>query len=117
MFDDAVAVRCIRKLETQNLRVFLGLLQTVTCGPISCLRLNDGDGEIAAIAKQIIGTLLRAADRSIADEHNPAIGEALLFTDLRVFPARTVELGNHVRPAGVRFIYGHWFFFLTLRHL
>ncbi|MBZ5729371.1 MAG: Ig-like domain-containing protein, partial [Acidobacteriia bacterium] len=59
------------------------------------------------VAKQIICALLRTADRPVADEHDPAVSEALLFTDLRVFPAGAVELGNHICPASVRFVDGH----------
>ena len=51
MLDDAVAIGCVCEFEPQNLRVFLGLLKSVACGPIGCLRLHDGNRKIAAIAK------------------------------------------------------------------
>jgi hypothetical protein len=107
VLDDAVAIRRIRKLEAQDLRLFFRLLKPIPCGPIGCFGLHDRDGKIAAMAKQIIGAFLRTADGAVADKHDPAGREALLFTDLRVFPAGAVELWNHVRPTSVRFVDGH----------
>jgi hypothetical protein len=75
----AVPVRCIGELEAQNLRVFLGLLKPVACGPIGCFCLDDRDGKIPPITQQVVRAFLRPAYGSIAHEHDPAVSEAFLF--------------------------------------
>ena len=67
----------------------------------------ERNGEIPAIPQEIICPLLRTADCTVADEHNPAISRTLLFTDLIVFPSRTVELWQDLGSAGIGFIQGH----------
>ena len=104
MLDDAVAVRRVGELQPENLGIFLGLLEAIAGGSVRCLRLDHSDGKIPAVAEQIIRAFLRAADRPISDEHDAAIGEALLLADLRVFPTRAVQLRENIRPACVGFV-------------
>ena len=104
MLDDAVAVRCIGELKPENLRIFFGLLQTVTCCPVNRLCLNHSDGKVPAIPEQVICTFLRTPYGAISDKHDAPVGEALLFTNLGVFPAGAVELGQYIRAAGVGFV-------------
>ena len=104
MLDDAVAVGRIGKLEAKNLRIFLGLLQPVPGCTVGSLGLHDRDREIPAIAQQVISAFLRTADRPVAHEHNPAVGEALLLADLRVFPTGAIKLRENIRAASIGFV-------------
>jgi hypothetical protein len=92
MLDDAVAVGGVGELESQDLRVSLGLLKTVARGPIHRFRFNDRDGKIAAIAQKVIGALLRTPESAVARKYDAAVREPLLLADLRVLPARVVQL-------------------------
>jgi len=104
VLDDAVAVCRVCKFQPQNLRVFLGLLKTIAGGSVDCLRLNNSDGKVPAVPEQVVRTLLRAANSAIPDEHDAAVGEALLLADLRAFPARAVQLREKIRAACVGFV-------------
>src|SRR5262249_13943 len=87
--------------------VFLGLLKSIAGGAVCRFGFHNGDGEIATVAKQVIGTLLLASDGPVAHDHNAPIGEAFLLTDLTVFPAGAIELRKHICSASVRFVDRH----------
>jgi hypothetical protein len=104
MLNDAVAVRGISEFEAKNQGVFLGLLQPVSRCPVCGLGFNDCDGEIAAIPQEVIGALLRPPNSPVSDEHDSTVSEALLLTDLIVFPACAIKLREDVGSACVGFV-------------
>src|ERR1700730_3875830 len=107
MFNDALPVCGVRKLEPENLGVLFSLLETVSRRSVDRLGLDYRDRKIPTVPQEIVGALLRASRRPLAGDDDPAIREALLLTDLRVFPAGAIELRQHIGAASVSFIEGH----------
>ena len=103
--DDAVAVGGIGELEAQDLGVVLGLLQPLARRLVLGLGLDHGDGEVAGVAQEVVGPLLRAAADLLADDDDAAVGEGLLLGEgvRLVVPAGFDELGQDVLTAGVGF--------------
>src|SRR5262249_23890696 len=107
MLDDGMTVGRIGEFQTEDLGVLFRLLQSVACGTVGRFRLDDGDGIIPAVAKQVIGALLFLANGPVCHDHDSTVSEALLLTDLAVFPAGAVQFRQYIGPAGVRFVDGH----------
>ena len=103
MLDDAVALCGIRELEAQNLGIVFGLLEAVARALVYGLCLDNRNGEIAAIAEEVVRPLLRSPMHFIACNDNPAIGEGFLFTDLLVSPPSSVKLREYVFATGIGF--------------
>ena len=103
MLDDTVPVGRIGELEAEDLRVLLGLLQPVAGLCIDGFCLHDRNRKIAPVPQKVVQTFLRPPFHLAAGDHNPAIGETLLFADLLVIPSRRVELRQDVASARVRF--------------
>ena len=70
---------------------------------IDGLCLNDGDGEVAPVAQNIVRTFLGTAPGFVAGSDNAAVCERPLLADLIVRPARRVQLREDVFATGVGF--------------
>ncbi len=87
MLDDAVAVGGVGKLQTKDLCVLHRLAETIGGFLVVGLGFNDGDCKVRAVAEEIVGALLFAADRAVASDDDPAIGESPLLVDVVVRPS------------------------------
>jgi hypothetical protein len=103
VLDDPVAVGGVSELESEDLGVFLGLLEAVAGLLIDRLCFHDRQGKVAAILQKVVGPFLRTACRFFSGDHDAAVGEAFLLADPLVGPAGSVELWQHVFTTCVGF--------------
>ena len=108
VLNDGLTVSGIGELQAKDLGVFLCLLKPIACRAVRGLGLNDRYRKIPAVAKEVVRTFLLPADRSVANDHDPAVSEAFLLTDLAVFPAGAVQFRQYICRASVRFAYRHF---------
>src|SRR5262249_9585658 len=78
-FDDPGAVGRIGEFQPKDFRVTLCLLDAVTGRSLIGFRLDDGQGDFASIAEQVVGIPFLEPARFAAWHDNPAIGEGSLF--------------------------------------
>ena len=107
VFDDAMAVGGIGELESKDLGILFGLLESVPRMVVDGLCLYNREREVAPVFEEVVGSFLGASCWFVARNHDTAICEAPLFTDLVVVPARSVELRDDVLAASVCFGEGH----------
>src|SRR5205823_4889156 len=110
--DDALAVRGVGEFEPEHLGILFRLLQAVAGSLVSRFRLDHREGEIAGVAEQVIGSLLRPAPGFVAGDNDAAIGEIALFGDQMRFivPAGFGQLRNDVLAASIGLIHKGWAF-------
>ena len=106
-----MAVRRVGELQPQDFGVVLGLLQAVAGRLVGGLGLDDGEGEIARVAQEVVDALRRLADEALADGNDAPVGDGALLGDGMGFvvPACGLELGDDVLSAGVGFGERHVF--------
>jgi hypothetical protein len=74
------------------------------------LRLDDGDGDVRLVIKDVIGALRFAARHELAPDDDASLGEGDLLADLhhpvpaRALHGRAGELGADISLAEVLFI-------------
>ena len=93
-------------MRPKNLRILLGLLQPIARVFVSWLGFDNGNLEIASIAKQVIGTLLLSALGLISYYDYATICEVLLLCKRvgLIVPARLDKPGHDIFSAGICFI-------------
>ena len=68
------------------------------------LRFDDADGQVRAVAEEVVGSAPAAAlDRAVAHDADAAIGEVALLLDRvgRPVPSRRLQGGHDELPAGI----------------
>ncbi len=107
--DDLVAIGGVGKHQPEHLGIFLGLLQSVTCGLPGPLGFRHTKRETALVAKEVVGPLGRLADETLADRDDPAVRDGpLLGNAVRIgIPTGSLEGGDDELPAGIGFGHGH----------
>jgi len=100
---DAVAVCGIGEFDPQTLRVFFRLAEAIGRFLVVGLGFYYCDGKIRPVAEEIVGSLLLAADRAVAGDNDPAIGESSLLVNVVVGPARSIQLREDVFSTSVCF--------------
>src|SRR2546428_11054344 len=103
MLDDRGAIGGVCDLQPEDLGLFFGLLKAVAGFLVRGLSFYNGDWEVTAVAKQGVGTLLRATTVLTARHHNAPRGGSLLFADFFLLPTRAGEPGGGVLSARVCF--------------
>src|SRR5882724_4423801 len=98
-----MAVGGIGELESEDLGVLFGLLQTVARILVDGLCLYNREREVAPVFEEIVGSFLGASGWFVARNNDTAIRKAPLFADLVVVPARSVELREDEFATGVSF--------------
>ncbi len=108
--DDALAVGGVGELQVEDFGVFLGLLQALAGLGVVRLGLDDGDGKVNAIAKNVVGAFAGSAAAVPSGRNDSAVGERDLFVDPKrlVVPARRLQLGHDVAAAGICFVGHFW---------
>ena len=104
--DDAVAVGRVGKLQVEYLGVILRLLEPVAGSRVGRLCLDDGDGEVGAESKDVVGPLTGAPPALPARHHDAPVGEGDLLVDAMRFilPARGLEFGHNIPAASISFV-------------
>ena len=105
--DDFRAVGGVGELEVQGLGVVLRLLEPFACRPVTCLRLDDGDGEVSGVAEPVVRPFLLPPPNSPRVGDDPPVRERVLLVDLVVGPPRRIQLRQYETAAGVGFGLGH----------
>src|SRR5713101_391998 len=103
VLDDPVAIRGISELKTEDLGIFFGLLEAVTRVFVGGFGFYDSNRKVRPISEEVVGALLRFADRLVAGDDNTTVGKGLLFGDAIVVPRCRVELREDVLTTGVSF--------------
>jgi len=101
--DDPLAVRGVRELQAEDLRVLLRLLKSVTRMRIDRLGLDYCNRKIAPIPEEVIRALLWSSLHLRSRNDDATIGETLLFAYLLVGPPRSVEFRQDVQTTSVSF--------------
>jgi hypothetical protein len=79
------------------------LAETISGFLVIAFGFNDGDSKIRSVTEEIIGSFLFAADRTVASNNDPTIGERPLLIDVIVRPAGSVELREDVFSSSISF--------------
>jgi hypothetical protein len=103
MLHDPMAVRGICELESEDLSVFLGLLEAVAWILVHGFRFDNSDRKVRTVPQEIIKAFLRSANGSIASDNNPTIGESSLFIDAIVVPTGGVQFWEDILTTSVSF--------------
>ena len=104
MKDKAVAIGREHKRDIQCHRIVEGLLHPVTEAVVIVLRLDDGDGDIRFVVKDVVGALGFAARDELPPNNDATLGEINLLADLHhPIPARAFHCGANELGADVAF--------------
>ncbi len=82
----------VGELETLDLCVFLRLLESLSGGLVLCLRLDDGERQVAGQVEKIVSLLLWPTARFRSRHDHPSVGDRLLLKDLLVGPPGSADL-------------------------
>jgi hypothetical protein len=102
-----VTVGGVCELQPENLRVVLGLLESVGGGPVGGLGLHDGDAQVRTVPQQIVRAFAGAPSPLASSGDDPPVSECyLLIETMRIgIPPSGLELRNDELPACVGFIW------------
>ena len=104
MKDKAVAVGREHKRDIERHGIVESLLHAVADAVVVVLGLDDGDGNIGLVIKDVIGALGFAAGNELSANDDAALGEIDLLADLHhPVPARAFHGGAYELGADIAF--------------
>jgi Asp-tRNA(Asn)/Glu-tRNA(Gln) amidotransferase A subunit family amidase len=106
MLDNALAIRRIRKLDSQHLAVPDRLLQAIGGQLVLGLGLDDGHRIVSLEVQDIVGLAALLVRMLAPERHNPAWRNHSLLGDEVVRPAGGVQFGDNVGSTGICFGHG-----------
>jgi len=106
--DYLLPVAGVSELQAKDLGVILCLLQAISGALVFGLGFDDGEGEVARVAEEIVGAFAFTPLGVVAAHDDAAFGEPTLLSDgMRlVVPASRLEQRDDKLAACVRLV--HW---------